>query len=97
MSHSPTQLPVHSDSACSASTQVSAVTQQVLSREDFEVSLLSYNFLVPSDVLNYESTADDVANALNDLPTIAPDVVSVVRGDITSGRRFTVTFHSALG
>jgi len=37
-----------------------------------------------------------VQAALNSLPTVAPDTVTVVTTPITNGNRYTVTFNSGM-
>lgn len=54
-------------------------------------------FLFLSDVLNIDTDSIKLEKALNDLPTIYPERVSVTASDITGGKRFIVTFNSELG
>ncbi|XP_067950539.1 fibrocystin-L-like [Watersipora subatra] len=52
---------------------------------------------VYTDILDVDTSAIDLQNALNDLPTISPERVQVTSAEITNGRTFTVTFNSELG
>jgi len=42
------------------------------------------------------ASAAAVQAALNSLPTVAPDTVTVVTTPITNGNRYTVTFNSGM-
>ncbi|XP_067950540.1 fibrocystin-L-like [Watersipora subatra] len=61
------------------------------------VGTFSEHLQIPVDILDVDTSATDLQNALNDLPTISPERVQVTSTEITNGRTFTVTFNSELG
>ena len=66
-------------------------------RELVGLDMLQSTLLTVTDVLDVDTSAIDLERAINDLPSMYPETVTVTSSELSNGRRFAITFNSELG
>ena len=66
-------------------------------RELTGLAMLQSTLLTVTDVLDVDTSAIDLERAINDLPSMYPETVTVTSSELSNGRRFAITFNSELG